>query len=115
MLILANVVCSDDLLNILSIVRVVLNYIQIAVPIILIVTGSITMAKAVASSDDKAQKEAMKPMMTQFVAAVAVFLLPVIVNLVLGLVGAGTGDCWKESKNCTYSTEGPDCVTEEVE
>ncbi len=81
--------------------------IQIGIPIILIVMGSIDLGKAVLSSDEKAIKAAQGMLVKRCIAAVAVFFVVTIVSLLMGLFsnlnstdkGEGTdttswGECW---------------------
>lgn len=82
--------------------RGVFPIIQIGIPIILIVMGSIDLGKAVLSSDDKEIKASTGRLIKRVVAAIAVFFIVVIVKLVIGWVtsygGESTADwesCWK--------------------
>lgn len=61
--------------------------IQIGIPIILIIMGSIDLGKAVLSSDDKAIKAAQGALVKRCIAAVAVFFVVTIVNLIFSLFG----------------------------
>ena len=84
----------------------VLPIIQIGIPILLILMGTIDLGKAVLSSDDKEIKGAVGKLVKRAIAAVAVFFVATIVTLVMGLFGqSGTDDdvegteswsaCWK--------------------
>ena len=64
----------------------VINIIQIGIPIILIILGSIDLGKAVISSKDDEVKKAQKAFLRRLMYAVAVFLVVWIVKLVLGYV-----------------------------
>lgn len=96
----SNSVCSlftdtdanNTFISILRIARTVVRILQIVVPILLIVLGSIDIAKAVIAGDEKKIKEAQKPFVKRIIAAVIVFLVPWIVGIVLNLVG---GNAWK--------------------
>lgn len=86
----------DAILTMIYYVKLVLRILQIAVPIGLILFGTIDMAKAVISGDEKKMKEAQKPFIKRIVSAVIVFLIPYIVSVVVGLV-TSNGDykgCW---------------------
>ena len=65
---------------------------QIGIPIILIVLGTLDLGKAVISSDDKAVKEAQSKLIKRCIYAIAVFFIVTIVNLVLTMVGNIAGD-----------------------
>ena len=55
--------CIDgSLLNIMRLVRLVIKVLQIAVPVGLILMGTIDMAKSVIAGDEKKIKEAQKPL-----------------------------------------------------
>ena len=76
------------LLNVVKFVKLgVFPIIQIGIPIILIVMGSIDLGKAVLSSDDKEIKAAQSRLLKRVIAAVAVFFVVTIVSLVMGLFG----------------------------
>jgi len=61
--------------------------IQIGIPILLIIMGSIDLGKAVMSSDDKEIKGATSKLIKRVIMAVAIFFVVTIVNLVMGLFG----------------------------
>ena len=78
--------CPNDLLVIVKFLkRGVLPIIQIGIPIILIVMGTIDLGKAVLSSDDKEIKASTTRLVKRAIAAVAVFFVTTIVTLVMGL------------------------------
>ena len=86
----------DAILTMIYYVKLVLRILQIAVPIGLILFGTIDMAKAVIAGDEKKMKEAQKPFIKRIVSEVIVFLIPYIVSVVVGLV-TSNGDykgCW---------------------
>lgn len=94
-------VCSGGVIQIVGLVKMVIRVLQIAVPIGLIVMGTIDMAKAVIAGDEKKMKEAQKPFVKRIIAAVIVFLIPMIVNMILSFVTTGNDDwisCWNKSK-----------------
>ena len=63
----------------------VLFAIKIIVPLIIIVLGIIDFAKASLSSDDKAVSKAAASLLNRFIIGVAVFFVPTVVSIVLGL------------------------------
>ena len=79
--------------------------IQIAIPIILIVLGTIDLGKAVIASDDKKIQEAQKMLIKRAIYAVAIFFVATIVYVLMGVVADyGGNDNWKacwESKEVT--------------
>ena len=59
--------------------------IQIGIPIILILMGSIDLGKAVLSSDDKEIKGATSKLIKRAIAAIAVFFVVTIVTLLMDI------------------------------
>lgn len=66
--------------------------IQIGIPIILIIMGSIDLGKAVLSSDDKEIKASTGRLIKRVVAAIAVFFIVTIVTLVINWATSYTED-----------------------
>lgn len=62
--------------------------VRIAVPILLIVLGTLDFAKAVFSSSEDEMKKAQSKFMKRVIAAVLVFLIPVLVNLLLDIANS---------------------------
>ena len=83
--------CNDILPIIRLVKKGVLPLIQIGIPIILIIMGSLDLGKAVMSSDDKEIKAATGKFTKRAIAAVAVFFVITIVTILMGLF-ANTGD-----------------------
>ena len=79
--------------EIVSIVRVVYNGIKIGVPIILIIVGMIGMGKAITSQKEDDIKKAQSTLVKQAIAAVIVFLMFYLVQLLMGVIGE-TGSNW---------------------
>ena len=81
----------------------VVKVIQIVVPIALIICGSIDLLKSIISGDEKKISAARKPFIQRLISALIVFLLPWIVNLVIGFASEeGNNDwkaCWKDAWN----------------
>ena len=86
----------DAVLTMIYYVKLVLRILQIAVPIGLILFGTIDMAKAVIAGDEKKMKEAQKPFIKRIISAVIVFLIPYIVSVAVGLVTSNSDykGCW---------------------
>lgn len=94
-------VCTGGIAEVVGLAKMVIKVLQIAVPIGLIVMGTIDMAKAVIAGDEKKMKEAQKPFIKRIIAAIIVFLIPIIVNMVLSFVTTGNSewiDCWNTSE-----------------
>ncbi len=74
----------------------VMPIVQIGIPILLIVYGSIDLGKAVMSSDDKEIKGATSKLIKRAIAAVVIFFIPFLVTLIMN-VAANNSD--NEAKN----------------
>ena len=83
--------------------RGLLPIIQIGIPIILIVMGSIDLGKAVLSSDDKEIKGATTKLVKRAIAAVAVFFVATFVSLIMGMFAKSGANASVEG-----TTEGQD-------
>lgn len=77
---------------IISIVKTVLYVLQIGIPIVLVLMGTIDLGKAVLSSDDKAIKESTSRLVKRVIAAVAVFFVFTIVKLVMNIISSNKVD-----------------------
>lgn len=98
----------DDLAPVITFLKSILGIIQWGIPILLIVMGSIDLGKAVMASDDKEIKGATSKLIKRAIAAVAVFFIPMLVNILIGMVdssGSSTSSggqksfitCWNDS------------------
>lgn len=87
---------GDEIVQVIAIVRLVMNVICIAVPIVMIVLGSIDLFKAVTSSKDEEIKKKQQTLIKRIIAGVIVFLVPTIVSLLMNLMGANNtwAECW---------------------
>lgn len=97
---------SDGMYTIVSFIhKGVFPIIQIGIPIILIVMGSIDLGKAVISSDEKEIKASQGRLIKRCISAVAVFFVATIVEILFGLFGQADTDieamnwseCWKDT------------------
>ena len=93
--------CTDyGLLNILDILRQVLDLIQLIVPIILMTALAIQFTQLLVNPDDKKKT---KSLLNKFIAAVLCFFVPFLVNLAIGLVPEEIGSfqlgaCWDTAR-----------------
>ncbi len=78
------------------VVRIIKNglfpILQIGIPIVLIVLGTLDLGKAVISSDDKAVKEAQSKLIKRCIYAILVFFIVTLVSLVFSMVGSVAGE-----------------------
>ena len=106
---------TDDCGGLLPVVQFirkgVFPIIQIGIPILLIILGSIDLGKAVMSSDDKEIKGATSRLIKRVIYAVAIFFVVTIVTLVMNLFASSGAskdptigdtnsweDCWEAAK-----------------
>ena len=82
--------------------------IKVIVPIILIITGMLTLAKAVPSGDEKKTKEAQATLIRKVVLAVSVFLVIQVVGIIMGLVSSDAA--YKQCGKCVFSPFSKDCT-----
>lgn len=111
----ANDICKGEMVTIMSVVKSVLTIIQIAVPILLIIIGSIDLMKAVMAGKEDEIKKAQGTFIKRAIAAVIVFFIPLIVSIVIGLLpvpGAAENATTKPSyKECWDGPEKSSTTT----
>ena len=105
--------CSDyGLAVFLHIFKTVMSLIQIIVPIVLIVMCAIDFSKLVINPDDN-NKAKSKGLLNKFLAAVIVFLMPIIVNAIIGTMvdsfdgakGFDVISCWDAADEIWSKTQ----------
>lgn len=77
--------CEDLVGDFLEEIKIVLNAIRILVPIILILFGMIDFSQAVFAGSDDAMKKAQKRFTTRLLIAVAIFMVPTIISVLLDI------------------------------
>lgn len=77
----------NDLLPIINLVKIVYGLVQFAIPLLLIIFGTLDLGKAVISSDDKEVKAAQSRFIKRCIYAVAIFFVVLIVSLIMKAVG----------------------------
>jgi hypothetical protein len=77
--------CSTFVDEGVNLISEIFNIIMIAAPILVIVLGSLDFAKASLAQDENALKKAGTNFGKRLIAAVLLFLLPLIINIILGL------------------------------
>lgn len=80
--------------------------IKIVVPLLLIVSGMITMAHAVMEKDEKKIKDAQNLLVKKVIAAVIVYLVITITGVVVKLV---SGPEYKDCADCAFSPFEGEC------
>lgn len=75
-----------------NMIHLIVLLIQVAVPIMLIIWGMIDFAKATIGGDEDSIKKGQKVFMKRFIAAIIVFLIVTITQLVITAVGSVGGE-----------------------
>ncbi|MBR3660820.1 MAG: hypothetical protein IKN63_02840 [Bacilli bacterium] len=83
--------CTEEMSVLVGAVKTIFTLIQIAIPGVLIVLGTIDMFKAMASGDEKKTKEVQRTFIRRLVYAVIAFLIPFIIRLVFNFVAHNIG------------------------
>ncbi len=96
----------DGLGKIIGFLKSILLFIQIAIPIGLILYGTIDLGKAVIAGDEKEIQSNQKVLFKRVIAAVLVFFVVAIVTFAMGLVN---NDVWK---SCWNNTNPPAAAAE---
>jgi len=106
--ILAN--CPSDIVDILSIIKLIIKGICWVVPIILIILLTVDVAKIVTAGnlDDKMKKEVGNKIISRLIYAIVIFLIPTIVSLLFRIIGSTSVIKDNENKNanaigCSWS------------
>ena len=101
--------CNGPVQGVFTTIGWVFFILKIVVPIILIVMGSIDLAKAVAASKDDEIKKAVGSLVKRAVLGVLIFFIPTILNFVVELIGGD--DIYDENSGtfgrCTYCMLNP--------
>ena len=99
---IAAAMCTSDhegsLTPVFQFIGNIVSFIKIAVPIILVVMGSIDLTKAVMASKDDEIKKAQSTLLKRAIVGVIIFFIPAIVNLLVGMVFPDYRD--DENYNC---------------
>lgn len=89
--------CNDSyLMGITSITKRIILLVQIIVPVLLIMSSIIVLMKQMNNLDEKNGKK----IVTKFLAAIIVFLIPTIMNIAMFLLGEKTklSSCWNNAE-----------------
>lgn len=89
---------------VVSVVKFILKIIQWVVPIILIVLGTIDLVKAVVAGKDDDIKKHQQTLIKRIIAAVIVFLIPMLVSILMGWIGnSNWKECWNDTNDSINS------------
>ena len=104
--------CESTAMNtLIGAVEFVLNLIRWAIPVVLIILGSIDMFKAMASNDDKKAGEAKSRFIRRLIYAVVAFLVPFLVTFAFDMVGQIVKDNSDQNKIGEVNSQNGDFFT----
>lgn len=78
---------ADDETSPMFLIIWIFNILKILIPVLLIILGSIDFGKVVLSNDKEAMSKAISTFVIRIIIAVAIFLLPTLVSLILNILG----------------------------
>lgn len=81
--------------KVLEISNTVVNIMQIAVPVVLVLFGMIDLVKAISSQKEDDLKKAQGVLIKRLIMGVLVYFVVVIVKLLLSAIGGNTDGIWK--------------------
>ena len=96
--------CPEGMGTLVGIVKLFLNGVRYVIPIILIVIGTVDLAKAVLAKDDEATKKEQKHLVTRVIYAVVIFLIPTIVIVLFNVLGKSTTDDYNAESGFSWKT-----------
>lgn len=100
MFILKCMIGGKDFTDFMSVFKLVITVVQYAVPVALILWGSIDLFKSITSGKDDEIKKKQTLLFKKVLSAVIIFLLPWLVFTIMSLLGGGVkefGNCYKNS------------------
>ncbi len=92
-------ICSvPEVLEVMRIINMVILIVKIAVPILLILTGMITLMKTIKVGNEDLLAKAKKQLVNNCIAAIVIFLIPTLVNVIVKI-----SDTNNEYRDCLYA------------
>lgn len=86
-----------DISAFMSVFRLVITIVQYAVPVALILWGSIDLFKSITTGKEEEIKKKQTLLFKKVLSAVIVFLLPWLIFTIMDLLGVNFGTCYKNS------------------
>ena len=100
-----------ELMSVWSLIGYLIQILYVIAPLLLIVTGSITLIKAMMQKDESSIKKAQNLLVKKIIVAVIVFLMVSITKMVIGLVA---DEGWTTCANCAFNPSQENCGIEKV-
>ena len=95
-------ICTNDVLSVLDVIKRVLNIVQIALIILLILYCTIDVAKIVISKNDDDIKKYRTSVYNRIISCILIFLIPSIIFLLFGSLFNNSTYNINEIKECWY-------------
>ncbi len=103
---------SGDVLSVFRIVNIIIMIIKVAVPILLIIVGMVTLMKSIKTGNEDLLAKAKKQLVSNCIAAVIIFLVPTLVN-VLARLSSNDGNSYLSClKNATIENINQAYITQ---
>lgn len=88
-----------------DLIKEVVGYIRIGVPILLIILCVVDFAGVIGSNEENAMKQATSRVIKRFIAAALVFFVPLIVGLILGIPAVNNALNLVDDPTCNVADE----------
>ena len=103
---------NGDVLSVFRIVNIIIMIIKVAVPILLIIVGMVTLMKSIKTGNEDLLAKAKKQLVSNCIAAVIIFLVPTLVN-VLARLSSNDGNSYLSClKNATIENINQAYITQ---
>ncbi len=110
-------ICDNPtVLSVMRIVNIVILIIKIVVPILLILTGMITLLKTIMAGEEDSLAKAKKQLINNAIAAVVVFLIPTFVSVLVkvSLTNGEYKDCLSNTSNDVINQKYYDIAVDSI-
>lgn len=104
-------VCSGQSLRVFQIIGYLIYVAKMVIPLLLVVLGSIDLAKGVIATNEKPNKDSLMAFGRRLIIAVVIFLIPTVLDFLLSFVdGANdTMDKYSVCTTCLFDPLGDEC------
>ena len=95
---------SRNTVLVIRVIGYILLIAKILIPIALIIFGSIAFTQAIISGKQDDMKKSVNDLIWKFIAAIIIFFLPTIINIVIGLIDGATDgtDDYENCRECIF-------------
>lgn len=104
-------VCSGQSLRAFQIIGYLIYVAKMVIPLLLIILGSIDLAKGVIATNEKPNKDSLMAFVRRLIIAVIVFLIPTVLDFLLSFVDGvnNTMDKYSVCTTCLLNPLGDEC------